>query len=200
VGGAAPVATVPSASPAPGPSPHPLARGRGTAAKPLRIYPFGVSRNRLEQTITSLAVPATITRDLREADVVMTLKNYYRRRPQQLEEAEALGKPVYVLRTNTGTQMETVLAGIFGEPRLPAPFVPAAPDGAGDEDVPDGVTSALFEAEEAVTAVMDSDRPIELAPQTAYIRRLQHQVAERYNLGSRSRGKEPYRRVEIMPR
>ncbi len=46
--------------------------------------------------------------------MVITLKNYYRRRPQQLQEAEALGKPVYVLRSNTGTQMETVLAGVFG--------------------------------------------------------------------------------------
>ena len=130
----------------------------------------------------------------------------YRRRPQQLEEAEALGKPVYVLRTNTGTQMETVLAGIFGEPRLPAPFIPAgdaaaAPDGPpDDEETPDEVTSALFEAEEAATAVLDSARPVELSPQGAYIRRLQHQVAERYNLGSRSRGREPYRRVEILPR
>jgi predicted RNA-binding protein Jag len=47
--------------------------------------------------------------------------------------------------------------------------------------------------------VLDSARAIELAPQTSYIRRLQHQVAERYNLLSRSRGKEPHRHVEILP-
>jgi len=174
-----------------------LPKGRGTLAKPLRLYPFGVSRNRLEQTVVSLSVPATITRDLREADVVLTLKNYYRRRPQQLQEAEALGKPVYVLRSNTSAQMETVLSGIFA-PAL-ASSTPATVPAEEDEPSTDGVADALYEAETAVSAVLDHARAIELAPQTSYIRRLQHQVAERYNLLSRSRGKEPNRRVEILP-
>ena len=42
-------------------------------------------------------------------------------------------------------------------------------------------------------------RPMELSPQNAYIRRLQHQMAERNNLMSRSRGAEPNRRVELLP-
>jgi len=186
-----------------------LPKGRGTVAKPVRFYPFGVSRNRLEQAITALRVSAEITRDLRDADMVLTLKNYYRRRPQQLQEAEALGKPVYVLRSNTGTQMETVLAGIFGQPVGERGARPAGYDTEDDEaeengedealPPPDKVTSALFEAETAVGSVMDSARSIALTPQVSYIRRLQHQVAERYNLASRSRGKEPHRRVEILP-
>ena len=49
--------------------PVPLApvtpRGRGTEAKPLRIYPFGVSRNRLEHAIQQLGVHAAIVRDPR---------------------------------------------------------------------------------------------------------------------------------------
>jgi hypothetical protein len=63
----------------------------------------------------------------------------------------------------------------------------------------DGVTHALYEAEVAAGAVIESARTIELSPQGSYIRRLQHKVAERYNLLSRSRGKEPHRRVELMP-
>ena len=187
-----------------------LPKGRGTAGKPLRFYPFGVSRNRLEQAITSLGVSATITRDLRDADLVLTLKNYYRRHPQQLQEAEALGKAVYVLRSNTGTQMETVLAGIFGQPKdsggrsaggSSAGKAIAPVDEVDEDDPPseDMITNALFEAETAATSVLDRSRAISLMPQTSYIRRLQHQVAERYNLLSRSRGKEPFRRVEIMP-
>ena len=38
-----------------------------------------------------------------------------------------------------------------------------------------------------------------VSPQNAYIRRLQHQMAERANLVSRSRGREPYRRVRLYP-
>jgi hypothetical protein len=194
------------------PPPRPLAlaepepaappASRHTPARPLRVYPFGVSRNRLEQVAGSLGVPAALTRDLRDADVVVTLKNYYRRRPQQLQEAEALGKPVYVLRSNTATQMETVLAGIFGVPAHPAAAPGGRPDAPapGEEDAPDDdVATALYEAETAAGRVLNSAQPVALSPQTAYIRRLQHQVAERYNLNSRSRGKDPYRRVEILP-
>jgi len=59
-------------------------KGRGTESRPIRIFPFGVSRNRLEQAIAQVRIPATIVRDLRDADIVMTLKNYYRQKPQPI--------------------------------------------------------------------------------------------------------------------
>jgi stage III sporulation protein SpoIIIAA len=174
---------------------NPLARGRGTAAKPVRIFPFGVSRNRLEQALAALALPSTIVRDVHEADMVLTLKNYYRQRPQQLREAEARGVAIYVLRANTVVQMVNVLRDLVREVR---------PDS--DEEAPpanqtesgDPVQSAIVEAEDAINAVLDGSSAIELRPQAPYIRRLQHQLADRYNLGSRSRGREPHRHVEIF--
>ena len=65
--------------------------------------------------------------------------------------------------------------------------------------VPDPVDLALREAEAAIAKVLTGSRPIELTPQNAYIRRLQHQLAEQHNVSSRSRGKEPKRRVKIFP-
>ena len=59
--------------------------------------------------------------------------------------------------------------------------------------------AALREAEEAIGLVLRASEPVELSPQNAYIRRLQHQMAERANLISRSRGREPYRRVRLYP-
>ena len=47
--------------------------------------------------------------------------------------------------------------------------------------------------------VIERSEAVELSPQNAYIRRLQHQMAERANLVSRSRGREPYRRVRLYP-
>jgi hypothetical protein len=185
----------------------PLPRGRGTESKPLRFYPFGVSRNRLEAAIAQLGVPAVIVRDLREADMVITLKNYYRRKPQPLREAEGRGTPVYVLRSNTEMQMEQVLAGLFpnaqrrpgaavDEPR-PEGSRPVQPGSSGRGPADDPVYRALEEAEEAIGAVIEGAPPVALAPQAAYIRRLQHQLADRFNLASRSRGREPLRHVEI---
>jgi len=61
----------------------------------------------------------------------------------------------------------------------------------------DGEELALREAEEAVYQVMLNSQAVELSPQTSYVRRMQHQLAERYRLQSRSTGLEPNRRVRI---
>ena len=57
--------------------------------------------------------------------------------------------------------------------------------------------NALRETEDAINHVLETSAPVELAPQSAYIRRLQHQMAEERSLSSRSTGTEPYRRVRI---
>ena len=68
----------------------------------------------------------------------------------------------------------------------------------GSEETNGPVAQAMQEAEEAVEELKVGSQPVELSPQTAYIRRLQHQIAERYHLMSRSVGKEPQRRVTIF--
>ena len=173
---------------------NPLTRGRGTEARPVRIFPFGVSRNRLEQAIAALSLPATIVRDVREADMVLTLKNYYRQRPQPLRDAEARGVAIYVLRSNTVAQLVNVLRDLVREARPDATYEPPRYDAMSEMDP---IASAMFEAEEAINQVIEGGPAIDLRPQAPYIRRLQHQLAERYNLGSRSRGREPQRHVEI---
>ncbi|MFM9108297.1 MAG: R3H domain-containing nucleic acid-binding protein, partial [Chloroflexota bacterium] len=182
-----------------------LPRGRGTEAKPLRIYPFGVSRNRLEQTIQALSAPAVVVREPRDADIVMTLKNYYRRKPQPVREAELRGTPVYVLRANTAVQMEHVLAGLFPQAAAKALALLRGREETGEPDGPvpvrradDPLMRAMSEAEEAIVAVLGGGPPVALAPQDPHIRRLQHELAERYSVASRSRGREPYRHVELF--
>jgi hypothetical protein len=129
--------------------------------------------------------------------MVLTLKNYYRQRPQPLREAELRGISIFVLRSNTVVQMANVLRDLVREARPDAPSGETgstATEGGGLDDV----TSAMFEAEDAINAVMSGAPPVDLRPAAPYIRRLQHQLAERYNLGSRSRGREPNRHVEIF--
>ena len=91
-----------------------------------RIYAYGVSRGRLEQAAQNLGVPVQIVDTLDQANTVVTLKNYYRKHPQPIAEAERQRIPVYVLRANTINQMESVLGDIFG-----VAVEPEDPDGAG---------------------------------------------------------------------
>jgi R3H domain len=146
----------------------------------LRVYPHGISRKRLEQAIRDLQLPVIVARDVDEADVAMTLRSEYRQKPPAIREAEDRAMPVYVLKSNTIAQMQASLTSIFSlevDPR----------------------DAALRETEQAIGLVMKQQEPVELSPQNAYIRRLQHQMAERANLVSRSRGREPYRRVRLYP-
>jgi predicted RNA-binding protein Jag len=61
------------------------------------------------------------------------------------------------------------------------------------------VDGGVQEAEKAADRVISGkETTVELSPQSSYIRRLQHQIAEKYNLDSQSTGKEPFRRVTLF--
>lgn len=150
--------------------------------RPLRIFAYGVNRSRLEHAIRQQRAPAMVVLDVNQADVVMTVKNYYRRKPQPLLDAEAHGVPIDVLRSNTGAQIEEGILRLARAPRT------------------DQAKEAMEEAEDAIHRVLNHAEPaVELTPQSSYVRRLQHQMADRYNVGSHSSGQEPYRRVTIVP-
>ncbi|HKF38874.1 MAG TPA: AAA family ATPase, partial [Ktedonobacteraceae bacterium] len=84
----------------------------------LRVYPFGVNRDRLAQSARLLHVPVVITNDQGQADAVITLKNYYRRQPERLQQAEEQHKLIIILKNNTVAQMQHALARIFDIPMM----------------------------------------------------------------------------------
>jgi hypothetical protein len=148
-------------------------------------------------------VPAIVVRDPREADIVLTLKNYFRQRAQPIRDAESRGVPVYVLRSNTGVQMEQLLGTLFPtrsdvEQSIERDWSRVDQENNGYRAKSDDpLLAALSEAEDAISSIIDGGPPVQLAPQVSRIRQVQHQLAERYALASRSRGREPNRRVEI---
>ncbi|HEX9268928.1 MAG TPA: R3H domain-containing nucleic acid-binding protein [Candidatus Limnocylindria bacterium] len=153
----------------------PALRGRET----VKVYPFGISWSRLEEAARGLSLPVAIVREPEDADVVITLKNYYRRKTPRLRNAESSGIPIYVARSNSSSQIASALTSVFELRRGP------------EEE-------ALDETREAIEAVVGGSRgEVELQPQNAYVRKLQHELVERANLSSRSTGHEPYRRVQI---
>jgi stage III sporulation protein SpoIIIAA len=154
----------------------------GPQDKAPRLYLFGVNRGRLLQMGRELSLDLAIVDNLRDASMLITSKNYYRRRPQKVRDAEALHLPVYVLRGNTPPQMRQMLSSLYS---------------LREEDKADSVKTAMAEAEEAVEQVKEGEEAVELSPQSSYIRRLQHLIAQRSDLTSRSFGKEPGRRVKI---
>jgi stage III sporulation protein SpoIIIAA len=154
---------------------------RGTRPnQPLSVFPYGVSRTYLEQAVRELRLPVRIQHHVDDADTVLTLKNYYRRKDSPVRAAESTGIPIQVLRSNTVAQIKGALARVYGV------------------DVGDPTEVALQEATEAINRVLQTHQTVELAPQNAYVRRLQHKLVEQHELTARSTGAEPNRRLRIL--
>ncbi len=149
-----------------------------------RIFPFGIDRKRLEQAAREMQIPIRVVTSIQEANALVTSKNYFRRKTQKLRDAEASALPIFVLRSNTISNMKQCLAGITGRPI--------------SRERESHASQALEEAQEAIERVLNGNEAVELIPQSAYIRRLQHMLAERYDLSSKSLGEEPSRRVKIF--
>ncbi len=175
--------TVPATpAPEPGHDEPPTLAQRPPRGKVVRLYAYAVSRDKMERALRKMRVSAILVDDLDEADLVVTLKAQERRQPRRLKDALDKGVPVHVLKSNTLAQMETFVRAHFGVIDVRAQ----------DEE-------ALREVEDAIDEALDQGRPVELPPRNNYLRRLQHQIIERYGLTSESKGEEPYRRVVIYP-
>jgi stage III sporulation protein SpoIIIAA len=141
------------------------------------LFPYGVSRNKIERAIHNLNVNASIARKWDDADVVLTLKSLERKESEKLKSIASENVPIYSIKTNTTAQVMNALKDLFALPSIDA------------EEI------ALREASEAIYKVLLDSKPIELTPQTSYVRRMQHQLAEQHRVMSRSTGMEPNRRV-----
>jgi hypothetical protein len=101
-----------------------------------------------------------------------------------IADAEARHMPIYVLRANTVSQMEEFLIDLF-DLQATTPTDPS-------------LEGAMAETQQAIQTILNGTRSVDLTPASAYMRRLQHQMARQANLVSHSYGKEPHRRVRIF--
>lgn len=154
------------------------------------VYVFGVPRTNLQEAVNRLNAPVDVVDTPEEADMFLTTKSHYSRRPTAVREAEAQGLPVYVLRKGSGEQIKQFVERFEPKKRVET-------QGRRTSNV---VRSALTEAEEASQRVLAGEERIDLNPQPSFIRRLQHGVGGRYNIGSSSTGQDPYRHVVLRRR
>jgi stage III sporulation protein SpoIIIAA len=174
----APDLEAPAPEPAGPLAPQLSAAREGARAK--KLYIMGLSRSKVEKAIRELRLPCLIVENAGAAEMVIALKGPHRpsRRPQEAPPATA---QLLQVRSNTYGQIYEALRESFNV----------------------GVTAreefALREAEDALKRVLQGREAVELAPQNAYIRRLQHDLATKYDVRSSSIGHDPRRRVRLSP-
>jgi hypothetical protein len=137
------------------------------------------------QAAKRLGVPAVIVKDVSDANALVTLKTYYRDRQQTIVDAEHRGIPIYVLRANTVSQMEQFLSDLFNLSSQ-------------DQFVSSEMNNVTTQTQQAIAAVLNGERWVDLPPGPSLVRRLQHEMARNAELVSHSYGKEPRRHVRIF--
>jgi len=145
------------------------------------IYPYGVARNKLDRALDELGVQAILAKRIEDADMVIAVKQQERRDSERLQLAAKNGVIVKIIRNNTYNQIFMSIAELF------------------EGRTKNRDERAIVEAKDAIEYLLKTGKSVELAPQNSYMRMLQHQEAAKYGLDTVSIGREPNRRVQILP-
>jgi stage III sporulation protein SpoIIIAA len=173
-----------------------------SAAPPLRLFPYAMGRQLIKEVIEMLNLPIILSSSIRGADAILALRSHIRKHNNLQRIAEEHQIPIHVLKANTIPQITHALQQMLGieqnevteesNESNPGYFAHS-----GDED---DELDALEEARLAVEQiVLPKGQPVELLPRSAKVRKMQHELIERYNLRSTSMGMEPNRRLRIYP-
>jgi hypothetical protein len=148
----------------------------------VRVYPYGIARTRLERAIRESNAPAYITNDIAQADAVIAIRTTFQNKPKKLRE---LNRPIptVVVKSNTFSQiasaLDQVVTGFVGSVEVDA--------------------AAIQEVAKAIETVRQTGKAVELSPQGARVRKLQHRELERNKMTGEAIGEEPDRRIRVMP-
>jgi stage III sporulation protein SpoIIIAA len=165
---------------------------------PLYIYPYGVSRDQLEQVINVLTLPVVLTKDLDSADAILALRSHVKNHAKLRQMAKARNLPMFMIKSSTIPQITRSLRRLLNmdDPDIGdnRELQLLLHDGSDDE------MDALEEARLAVEQiVIPKGQPVELLPRSSQVRKMQHELVEHYRLKSDSFGDEPNRRLRIYP-
>ncbi len=164
----------------------------------LCIYPYAVGRQQLEQAIHTLALPVVITKNIDEADVILTVRSQVKGHSKLKHLAKMRQVPIHAIKASTLPHIVRALRRMLNvdEPASASGLDLSlfSPTGSDDE------LEALEETRLAVEQiVLPKGQPVELLPRSAKVRRMQHELVEHYHLKSASFGEEPNRRLRIYP-
>lgn len=165
-----------------------------------KVFLFGVSKDKIIAAQEESKISISLSNELRNSDIVLTTKTHYRRGSNLVKSAESTGTPVYVLRKNTFHHILDFLSTLAKEQGIDTSYINSTRDQTNFTDSSEILEAALKEAEDAANEVLNGTFSVQLSPQKAYIRRLQHMLIDRMTLSSTSKGKEPQRSLLVYRR
>lgn len=165
---------------------------------PLHVYPYGVSRQQLDQVIQTLNLPVMLTKDMDGADAVLALRSHVKNHAKLRHLAKTRQIPIHTVKANSVPQIAIALRRLLNmdEPGTPGEAELSLIVRGDNEDEIEALEEARLAVEQIV---IPKGQPVELLPRSAIVRKMQHELVEHYRLKSRSFGEEPNRRLRIYP-
>ncbi len=165
-------------------------QGINSEELPLPVYPYGLSRQKLTEAIASQDLPVVLTRNLETARVILTQSEHAKKDSKLEHLARCHQLPIHIVEASTVSSITRTLRRLLGRDRKN--FY--------NKDSSLDRMAALEEARLAVEGVVIPLRqPVDLLPRSAQVRKMQHQLVDRYRMHSKSIGSEPERCLRIYP-
>jgi stage III sporulation protein SpoIIIAA len=83
------------------------------------IYLFGVNRNKLEDAARERHIELKLAASLNEANLLLTTKHYFLRKPQTIRDAESKGIPIYAVRSSKPAHLRQCIDNIYWKKKSP---------------------------------------------------------------------------------
>ncbi len=165
---------------------------------PLYVYPYGVSRNQLQQVIEIMNLPIVLTKDMDSADAVLALRSHIKNHSKLRQIAKARQLPIHAVKSSTVPQISRALRRLLNmdDPKVPEAIDMRLFTQSGNDDEIEALEEARLAVEQIV---IPKGQPVELLPRSGKVRKMQHELVEHYRLKSNSFGDEPNRRLRIYP-
>lgn len=165
---------------------------------PVYIYPYGISRNLLDQVIEILNLPVVLTKDLENADAILALRSHIKHHSKLKQMAKHRQLPIHAVKSGNTAQITRALRRLLNmdDPRTPEAVDLRLFTQSGNDDEIEALEEARLAVEQIV---IPNGQPVELLPRSAKVRKMQHELVEHYRLKSDSFGEEPNRRLRIYP-
>jgi stage III sporulation protein SpoIIIAA len=165
---------------------------------PVYVYPYGVSRQPLEQVIQLLNLPVELTKDVDSADALLTLRSQAKHNSKLRQLVKVRQIPIHTIKASTIPQITRALKRLLDmdDTGIPDEAALSLIGQNGSEDELEALEEARLAVEQIV---LPKGQPVELLPRSAKVRKMQHELIEHYHLQSASFGDEPNRRLRIFP-
>nr|YP_010925809.1 hypothetical protein RMC01_pgp116 [Neoporphyra seriata]WKD84041.1 hypothetical protein [Neoporphyra seriata] len=159
------------------------------------LYAYSLSWHHIASVISSLDLPIILTKEIEKSDAILALRNQVKQNTKLRQIAKSKQIIIYTIQNSTVPQITRALRKILNiHTSSDLNWVELCKNKKFDE------IQALQEAKLAIeNIILNENSTVQLIPRSAYIRKMQHNLVENYQLRARSFGEEPYRKLRIYP-